>query len=158
MEYIQEIIVAVRTIRAELGIAPAKKLSCLLRPENDEQAACLARNRHMIESLARLEPLVVDRKTEIPKASASAVVQGCEVVVLLAGAVDLTAELARLDKEITKIYKESTVIQNKLANSSFIERAPAEVVERERSRGRELAGAAAKLEELRARFARAAQE
>ncbi len=152
MEFIQEAIVAVRTMRAELGISPAKKLACLLRPAQAEQAALLEANRRMLETLARLESLEIGQDLHAPKASASSVVQGCEVIVPLAGAVDLNAELARLDKELAKIDKEAAAVRGKLANGSFVERAPAEVVERERVRAGELDDARAKLQALRRRF------
>ena len=153
MAFLQEIITAVRTLRAELGIAPAKKPDCILRPADAAQGELLERNRHMIEALARLGTLRIGRGVAIPKASASGVAQGCEVAVPLAGAVDPAAELARLDKELAALGKECAAVRMKLANPSFVERAPAAVVERERERERELADAGSKLEALRRRFA-----
>jgi valyl-tRNA synthetase len=153
MEFMQEVIVAVRTMRAELGIPPAKKLTCVLRPADAAQTELLERNRRMIEVLARLETLDIGQGLGVPNASASSVAQGCEIVVPLAGAVDLAAELARLDKELAGIDKDLAAVQAKLANQSFVERAPAEVVQRERERGQELADARTKLESLRRRFA-----
>ncbi|MDR2695604.1 MAG: class I tRNA ligase family protein, partial [Deltaproteobacteria bacterium] len=155
MEFMQELIVAVRTMRAELGIAPAKKLACILRPADAAQLALLERNRRMIEGLARLEQLDIGQSFEIPRASASGVVQGCEVVVPLAGAVDLAAELARLDRELAGLGAELVAVRKKLANPAFVARAPAEVVQRERERSQELADAGAKLKTLRQRFAEA---
>ena len=155
MEFIQEAIVAVRTMRAELGLSPAKKLACVLRPADVAQLNLFTQNRRMIEVLARLERLDIGQQFDIPKASASSVVHGCEVVVPLAGAVDLAAELARLDKELAKLGKDLVAVQMKLANQSFVERASADVVERERARGQELADARIKLEALRQRFASA---
>ncbi|MDR0467061.1 MAG: valine--tRNA ligase, partial [Deltaproteobacteria bacterium] len=155
MEFMQEVIVAVRTMRAELGIAPAKKLACILRPADAKQLALLGRNRRMMEVLARLEQLDIGQGQDIPRASAAGVVQGCEVVVPLAGAVDLASELVRLDKELAGLGEELAAVQQKLANASFVERAPAAVVQRERERCRELADAGTKLEALRRRFAEA---
>jgi valyl-tRNA synthetase len=153
MEFIQETIVAVRTMRAELGISPAKQMACILRPADAAQLVLLEQNRQMFEVLARLEKLDIGQQLDIPKASASSVVQGCEVVVPLAGSVDLVSELARLDKELARLGKELVAVQMKLANPSFMERAPAEVVERERERSQEFADAKTKLEVLRQRFA-----
>jgi valyl-tRNA synthetase len=158
MEFMQELIVAVRTMRAELGIPPAKRLICILRPADAGQRALLEQNRQMIEVLARLEKLDIGQDLAIPKTSASSVAQGCEVVVPLAGAVDLAAELVRLDKELAGIDKDLAAVHAKLANQAFVERAPAEVVQRERERGQELADARTKLEALRRRFADATRE
>jgi valyl-tRNA synthetase len=157
MDCIQEVIVAVRTMRAELGISPAKKLACILRPADAAQLALFTHNRGMIEVLARLEKLDIGQEFDIPRASASGVAQGCEIVVPLAGAVDLASELARLDKELAGLAADLAVVQKKLANRSFVERAPAEVVNRERERSRELDGAREKLVTLRRRFADAMQ-
>jgi valyl-tRNA synthetase len=80
------------------------------------------------------------------------VVQGCEVIVHLSGAVDFKAELTRLDKELSKMGKELMTLNMKLDNENFTGRAPAEVVRRERGRVAELAAARDKLIALRERY------
>lgn len=59
MELIQGVIVAVRTIKAELGISPSHKVSLLLHPADETQAALLEENRSLIMTLARLESLTL---------------------------------------------------------------------------------------------------
>ncbi len=158
MEFIQGVIVAVRTVRAELNIAPSHRLNVLVQPENEGQSAILAEAEEMVCALARLADLTVDVAVQAPKASASQVVQGCQIIIPLSGAVDLHGEMARLDKEIGKLGKELDNIAKKLANESFVERAPAEVVQREKDRATTLADARSKLEVLRQRFAEAIEE
>ena len=158
MELIQGIIVAVRTIKAELGISPAHRVSLLLHPVDAAQQALLEENRDLVLTLARLDELTVGADVQAPKASASAVVEGCQVIVPLKGAVDLNGELARLDKELAKLEKDIVGVNKKLSNESFVGRAPAEVVERERERAGKLLDAKAKLEALRTRFAEALNE
>ncbi len=158
MELVQGIIVAVRTIKAELGISPAHRVSLLLHPVDAAQQALLEENRDLMLTLARLDELAVGVDVQAPKASASAVVEGCQVIVPLKGAVDLNGELARLDKELAKLEKDIVGVNKKLSNESFIGRAPAEVVERERERAGKLLDAKAKLEALRTRFAEALNE
>ena len=68
-----------------------------------KQKELLEHGRAWFMSLARLENLIISAEEHAPKASASNVVRGCEVIVLLTGAVDFQAELARLDKEIGKV-------------------------------------------------------
>ncbi len=157
MEFIQDVIVAVRTIRAELNISPSQKLKTLVQPVDEAQATLIAECREMICTLARLEELNIDAKAEAPKACASQVVQGCQIIVPLSGAVDLQGELARLDKEIGKIDKDLLATSHKLANESFVSRAPAEVVQRERDRLTEMDDAKNKLLALRQRFAEATE-
>lgn len=158
MELVQGIIVAVRTIKAELGISPAHRVGLLLHPVDAAQQALLEENRNLMLTLARLEELTVGADVQAPKASASAVVEGCQVIVPLRGAVDLNGELARLDKELAKLEKDIVGVNKKLSNESFISRAPADVVERERERAGKLLDAKAKLEALRTRFAEALNE
>ncbi|MDR1855569.1 MAG: valine--tRNA ligase [Desulfovibrio sp.] len=158
MEFVQGVIVAVRTIKAELDIPPSHKVPLLLAPADDAQTGLLEANRETLTVLARLESIGMGRDIAAPKASASAVVEGCKVIVPLHGSVDLTGELARLDKEIGKLTKDLEGVQKKLANEDFIAKAKPEVVEREREREQKLLGAQATLKTQRERFASALEE
>ncbi|MDR3357366.1 MAG: valine--tRNA ligase [Desulfovibrio sp.] len=155
MEFVQEIIVAVRTAKAELNIAPSRKTGLLVQPVDARQAALLETCRGMIMTLARLESLQIGTLLSAPRASASAVVQGCQVIMPLKGTVDLASELARLDKELARVEKDMTAVNKKLHNESFIKRAPEEVVQRERDKAAGLHDARGKLLALKKRFAEA---
>ena len=157
MVFLQEAISAIRTIRAELNIKTSYKLSVVLRPASDEQSALLEANRGFFD-LARLESLTIDRNAHAPKASASNVVRGCEVIVLLTGAVDFKAELARLDKEIGKVDKDLAALDAKLSNENFVKRAPADLVESEKARHADLIDKKAKMQALQTRFKEAMEE
>ena len=158
MELVQGVIVAVRTIKAELGISPGHKVSLLLHPADAAQQGLLEANRDLILTLARLADMEIGMELAAPKASASAVVQGCQIIVPLRGAVDLAGELARLDKEMQKLEKDLAGVNAKLSNEGFVSRAPAEVVARERERAAQLADSREKLTALRQRFAEALAE
>jgi valyl-tRNA synthetase len=155
MVFLQEAVSAVRTIRAELNINPAYPLTVLLRPADPGQAALLEQGRAWFMSLARLENLDIRADGQAPKASASDVVRGCEVIVHLSGAVDFRAELARLEKELGKTTKELAGLEAKLDNAQFLARAPAAIVEQERGRAADLAGRRSKMLSLQDRFRRA---
>ncbi len=157
MIFLQEAISAIRTIRAELNIKPSYRLTVVLRPASDEQAALLEANRGFFD-LARLESLTIDSNAHAPKASASNVVRGCEVIVLLSGAVDFQAELARLDKEIGKVDKDLVALDAKLSNENFVKRAPADLVDSEKARHTELIDKKAKMQALQKRFKEAMEE
>lgn len=158
MEFIEKVISAARTIKAELGISPTKKTSLIIHPDTDEQRRLLVDNSAYIWNLAKLDNLVIDSGHKAPKASAAQVVDGCQVILPLAGAVNLEDELARLDKEIAKLDKDIIAANRKLHNSSFTSRAPQEVVQREQERAAKLMDAAAKLVERRGLFRSAMQE
>lgn len=157
MEFIQEIVVAVRTIRAELNISPSTKLHAIVRPPSADtwHKEVLDLGSPRIIALARLQDFTVDAKAAAPKASASHVVQGCELIVPLSGAVDFATEVQRLDKELAKVVKERVALNTKLANESYVSRAPADVVARDRDRVTELADAQNKLEGLKTKFSEA---
>lgn len=153
MEMVQGVISAIRTIKAELNIAPTTRLNAMVRVASEEALAELQANDEVICVLARLNELTLGTDVAGPKASASAVVEGNEVIVPLEGLVDFDAELARLDKELGKLGKEKEKLEAKLANESFVSRAPADIVAKERARAEELGEAQEKLESLRKRLA-----
>ncbi|MBQ7738074.1 MAG: valine--tRNA ligase [Desulfovibrionaceae bacterium] len=158
MEFLQGVIVAVRTIKAELGISPGKKVHLLLQPVGDEQTSLIKANENLILTLARLEDLQVVFDHAVPKASASAVVQGCQIVVPLKGTVDLAQELARLDKQLAKLEKNLINVNKHLNDPNFLQKASSEVVERDRKLATELLDNQAKLLNMRERFAKALEE
>jgi valyl-tRNA synthetase len=87
----------------------------------------------VIETLVRGR-LTIDAAATRPPSSALAVIGATEVYVDLAGVVDVAAERQRLEKEIRRAQDAIAGLEAKLARPEFVERAPAEVVERERSR------------------------
>ncbi|MDR1686970.1 MAG: valine--tRNA ligase [Desulfovibrio sp.] len=152
MELLQGAITSVRTIRAELSIPPSRKATVLIRPRDSAAQALFEEQREVFSALAGLDALRVDPAVEAPRASASAVSCGSEIIVPLAGLVDFAAEAARLDKELAKLGKERAALAGKLANPAFVEKAPAEIVERDRARTAELEQAEAKLNVFREIF------
>ena len=81
-----------------------------------------------------------------PRASATGVVRGRKLVIPLEGVVDLSAEVARLDKVIAKADKDVSELEKRLANPSFVDRAPVELVDEVRGK---LAAAASRRDTLR---------
>jgi len=152
MIYIQDCISTIRTIKSELNIPPALKLSAIFRPVNDEQKALLEASRPWLMFLARLETLTIDANTVPPKASASHIVKGSEITVILDGVVDFNAELTRLEKELGKIDKELQAISVKLSNENFIARAPEAIVTQEKERAADFEDKQSKMLALQKRF------
>jgi valyl-tRNA synthetase len=129
---VMEAVTAVRNIRGEMHISPAQVLTVTLRPARGV-GELFTEHAALVESLARIR-LVVDPRATRPKSSALAVVGGTEIYVDLAGIVDVAAERQRLEKEIRKADESIAFLRAKLARPEFVERAPAEIVERERVR------------------------
>ena len=151
MEFVQEVVVSVRTIRGELNINPSLPLTTLVRT-NGEQADVLRGQEEVIRFLARIDSLQVDAELEAPKGAGTAVVRGAEIFIPLEGIVDFDAELARLEKELAKLDKTLQGIQGKLANANFVNKAPAAVVDKEKAKAAELEEKKAKMVTLQQRL------
>jgi valyl-tRNA synthetase len=147
IEWLKAMIGAVRRIRSELGVSPAKQVALLVRGGNAEDEARIARFDAQLRFLCKLER--IEAITGEPPAAAPAVVGELQVFVPLEGLVDLDAERARLDKELAKLGAEKDKSEAKLAK--FGAGVPAAVVEQERQR---LADWSAKLDALSAQRAR----
>lgn len=85
--------------------------------------------------------------------SATALVGEMQVLVPMAGLIDKTAELARLDKEIARLDGEVKRVGGKLSNQGFVAKAPAAVIEKERAKLAEAELALTKLVEQREKIA-----
>lgn len=151
MEFVQQVVVSVRTIRGELNINPSLALTALVRARG-EQAEILLGQAEVIRFLARIDSLQVDAELKAPKGAGTAVVNGAEIFVPLEGIVDFEAELARLDKEMGKLDKTLQGVQAKLANANFVDKAPAEVVDKEKAKAAELEEKKSKMVNLQKRL------
>ena len=128
-----DVVSAIRTIRSESRISPAVELAVTVRPASPEVATSLVSSAGIIGALARAA-ITVAADGARPASSAMATTPSGDVLVRLEGVVDFDAERQRLRKEIEKARKEIAFLEGKLGRPEFVERAPAEVVERERAR------------------------
>ncbi len=152
MDWVKSFVLGVRKIRSGMNIDPRKPLPVLLANGSDEDAARLERNRHYIESLARVESITWLGDGQAPE-SATALVGDMKVLIPMAGLIDKDAELARLEKELDRKRAELDRTEKKLANAGFVAKAPAAVVDKEKAKAEELEAAIARLEEQRQRIA-----
>lgn len=147
MEFIQQIITQIRTIRSEMNVPPSKEITIIGRPMNAEQGARLERVAHYLKKLARVGELTLDMNAVKPKASATAVVEKMELFIPLEGLIDVDKEVARLEKEIAGKAGFINGLNKKLSNENFVNRAPADVVAAERQKLAQAEESLAKLEE-----------
>lgn len=145
MELAQEVISSIRTLRSELNIAPTVRCAAALRPSTPDEAELLAATADYIRRLARLDSLTIGTQIVRPKPSVSGVAKGVEVFLSLANIVDIEAERRRIEKELERISTQLEDIDKKLNNPNFLERAPAEIVEREKEKQRSFSEMLAKL-------------
>jgi len=145
MELAQEVISSIRALRSELNIAPTVRCTAALRPSTPEEAELLNITADYIRRLARLDSLTIGTDVVRPKPSVSGVAKGVEVFLSLANIVDIEAERRRIEKELDRISAQLENIDKKLNNPNFLERAPAEIVEREKEKQKSFSEMLAKL-------------
>lgn len=150
IRWLQGIIEAVRNIRGEMNISPSKRLSIWLKNATSVDEARLNRYRELLVTLAKLDTCSILPADASPPPSATAISGHLEVLIPMAGLINKEEELARLEKELQKLYKEKAQVEGKLKNQKFVERAPAEIVEKERLRLHEIMDKITKLERKRA--------
>ncbi len=153
IEWVKGIIQGVRNIRGEMNLAPGRAIPLLFADGETSDHERLERNRDYLMQLARLETIdYLPVGSTIPPASIQ-LVGALRVLVPMAGLIDRDAELTRLDKEIERRRSDIDRVEKKLANESFVAKAPDEVVAKERSKREEAAAALARLEAQRAEIA-----
>ncbi|MEH6610997.1 MAG: valine--tRNA ligase [Halioglobus sp.] len=134
IEWLKDVIVGVRNIRGEMNIPPGKELTVLLKNGDDTDKSRLELMAPFLRKLAKLGDITWLSAGEDAPVAATALVGNLEILVPMAGLIDQDAELARLAKEIEKLEQDLKRIQGKLSNASFVDRAPAEVVSKERDK------------------------
>jgi valyl-tRNA synthetase len=140
MEFVQDIITALRNIRGEMNIPPSKQVNAFIK---SSQVA-----EHQIEyikKLAKVDELKIDKNIAKPKASVSAVIKETEIYVPLEGLIDLDVERNRLQKEIDRLEGALAGINKKLSNDKFVQNASQDVVEKERTKKKDWAASIDKL-------------
>ncbi|MFG1174040.1 valine--tRNA ligase [Erwiniaceae bacterium CAU 1747] len=149
-EWLKQAIVAVRNIRNEMNISPAKPLDVLLRGCSDDVVRRVNDNHNFLKTLARLSTLEMLPAGEKGPVAVTKIVDGAELLIPMADLVDKSAELERLAKEVGKIEVEMEKITAKLSNEGFVARAPEAVVAKERERLADFGQAKARLVEQQA--------
>ena len=135
-----EVITAVRNIRGEMGISPAKKLKVIIEAADDRGKALILSGEDYIYHLANLAEITVVTSAIELREVATAVVADMMIHVLLEGLIDIPAEKSRLEKEIAKVAKDLSFVTRKLSNSDFRAKAAAEIVSKEEEKYRDLMG------------------
>ncbi len=153
VEWIKQLVIAVRTIRNEMNIAPGKPLDVLVRGATPLTRRRIEGNRGFIQTLARLQSLAILADGDKGPVSIVKLVDEGELLIPMAGIVDKALELDRLANEVVKIDTEIGRIESKLSNDGFIARAPEAVVAKEREKMAGYIAAKAKLLEQQATIA-----
>lgn len=153
IEWVKAFMLGIRQIRGEMNISMAKRIDVVLGNASESDLRRLADNEPLLKKLAKLESVRVLAAHEEAPLSATTLVGDMQVLVPMAGLIDKDAELARLDKEIGKLDGEVKRVGGKLGNAGFVDKAPPEVIDKERAKLAEAEQAKARLMEQRERIA-----
>ena len=147
---VMDVVRAIRNIRAERGVDPARFVEAYVAAEGAR--AVLEAARPLLETLARARPLrVLPAGAEMPSTGvASAVLDGAQVVVPLAALIDIETERGKLSTQLADAEAEIVRLEAKLADGQFLAKAPEHVIGKEREK---LASAQARADGLRGRLA-----
>lgn len=150
MDLIMNVVNGIRNIRGEMNVPPASRVEVACLCATDAEKKLISEHQGTIRDLGRLSRLDVGLAGEMQKPSiaASAVTGQVEIHVVLKGVLDFEVEARRLEKELAKMEKEFGFTQKKLQNEDFLQRAPADVIEKEREKNARLGEKLDKLKHL----------
>ncbi len=150
IDWVVDTISAIRSVRVEMNIPPGTQLAATVKDASAETKTRLERHNALICANARLSSIKL--ADAIPPAAAQVVAGEATVFLPMEGVIDLGKEKDRLKKEIARLEGEIAGIVKKLANESFVAKAPPEVVEENRDRQAAAEAAKAKMAEALARI------
>ncbi|MHC4712777.1 MAG: valine--tRNA ligase [Planctomycetota bacterium] len=128
---------AVRNIRSSHNLGERAEVDVVVRSSSAAEAEAISEHEALIKELAGVRNIRVvgpGQTLAKPRHSAAAVFRSTELFIPLEGLIDLAAEKERLTSRINKARRNLSTIEGKLSNPNFVERAPSNVVERERER------------------------
>jgi len=153
IEWLQRVVVEIRRMRSEMDVEPARRVPLQLAGASAQEAAAIERHLPALRLLARVDSVeALADDAPLPEAS-TALIGEMKLMMPLAGVIDLEAELKRLDRQAARLEQEIERIDGKLGNEQFVNKAPAEVVDRERGKREELQSSLTELRAQRERIA-----
>jgi valyl-tRNA synthetase len=134
LEWIRNFILGIRQIRGEMDISPGKALPVLIQDADTADQQRIAAHSLYLQKIAQLESISLLDESATPPTSATALLGDMKIFVPVAGLIDVAAERERLNKRRAKAQADLGKVESKLANESFVARAPEEVVTKEKGR------------------------
>jgi valyl-tRNA synthetase len=149
--WLVDLVGEIRALRGEMNVPPAAKPPLTFVQPDAVTAARIERHRDLILTLARVSEIGVAETA--PDGAVTIVSGGSAAALSLAGVIDVTAELARLTKEIAAAESDIGHVMKKLGNPNFVDRAAPEVVEEQRAKLAEAEATKARLQAALGRLA-----
>ncbi|HBH36604.1 MAG TPA: valine--tRNA ligase, partial [Gammaproteobacteria bacterium] len=124
MDWVMQFILGIRKIKGEMNIAPGKKAPVLLANTTEADRRRAEDNRAYLDFLARTESIEILAADDEAPESATALVGEMQVLIPMAGLIDVEAERLRLQKEIGRLSGDQERTEKKLSNPNFVDKAP----------------------------------
>ena len=148
IDTIKEAVRNIRNIRAEMNVAPSKKVHVYVVSENEEVRGIFEHSKVFFKTLGHASEVTVQAdKAGIGEDAVSVVVKDATIYMPLAELVDFAKEIERLEKEQAKLVKVVERVVKKLANQGFVAKAPAHVIEEEKAKEEKYKAMLAQVEE-----------
>ena len=138
MAKLQEIIVSIRNLKSELGLAVGVKPNLILRSEKPQTIELLTTYAGYITDLARIQKPEISSNAHKPAHSATSVVSDLEIYLPLEGLVNLEEEKKKFLEEKEKLISLLAQAQSRLEDQNFLNKAPASIVDKEKSKKEDL--------------------
>ena len=145
---LQEIVTAIRTVRAEWGVAPSRRISALVEGGGPEVRGLLERRAADVRRLAGLDAIECAEQAPRAPDTVRRLVRDFQLHVPLAGVVDRAREAGRVGRDLAKLARQRAALQARLENRAFVEKADPAVVREARQQAADLARQQAKLEQI----------
>jgi valyl-tRNA synthetase len=150
MNWVVQLISSVRSVRAEMNVPAAAKVSVLLKDANADSRARLERHRDAIMTLARAAKIEVTET--VPQGSAQFVLNEATAALPLGDVIDFAKERQRLEKELKKTETEIARFDAKLGDAAFVARAPQDVIDEQKEKRAEAEATMKRLRDAVARL------
>jgi valyl-tRNA synthetase len=150
--WLKNVVTGTRNIRGEMDISMAKPIPVLFHNSDSSDQRRLEDTRFLLEFLIKPEELTILPNDATLPVAATHLVGEMQLLVPMSGLIDKEVEISRLDKEIERMQKERVRADGKINNPNFVDKAPAEVVQKERDKLDELGSAIEKLQEQKVRM------
>jgi valyl-tRNA synthetase len=138
MGIFQQAVRAVRSIRAELSVPQSAKPRVIVRTSNQKLKNLIEKLQGPLCTLCQADSWQLLSDTfSPPKGSARQVITEADLFIPLSDFIDIDAEKVRIEKELAQVEADLQRVESNLANSSFLTRAPKEVVDKEKEKQKE---------------------
>lgn len=130
VDWVMELITAIRSVRSEMNIPPATKIQLFVKDATARQQDIITKNKATICFLARVADLSLTSESQ--HGAVTQLYDGLTILIPLEGVIDVAAETARLNKELSTVDAFIARTQAQLSNTAFTDKAPAQIIEQKR--------------------------